>query len=146
MANILTNAFFNDILDTYRNLGVSGKLKVALLTDTATSHLGSGVTSYGELQAYEVVEGSPTGQGYTTGGKILTNVNISGQTKLIADNVQWPASTITARWAILYDDTNALASNKRLIAVYDFASNQSSISSIFEIAWGVNGVINLTQG
>lgn len=52
------------------------------------------------------------GNGYTTGGITLTNVtwnNSSGTVTFDCDNVQWVASGsgITARYAVIYDDTAA---------------------------------------
>lgn len=138
MANLLTKSFFEDMLQGYKELGTSSNLKVMLLTSSAI--VSSSIATLAEVEVYEV-----TGVGYTTGGKAIENVDISDQTKLIGDNVQWAASTITARYAVLYDDTETLSTNKRVIAIYDFGGNMSSNNSIFEISWNTNGIINLAQ-
>src|SRR5690606_7830921 len=51
-----------------------------------------------------------SGTGYTAGGKTLTGVTVTYDTgtntlTLDADDVTWSSSTITARYAVFYDDT-----------------------------------------
>jgi len=137
MANILTNSFFNKTLMPYKTLGDSGKLKVLLLTDSATPTSSS---AYEDLIANEVV-----GVGYDAGGKILTGVVISDLYKLKASNVSWTDSTITAKYAVIYDDTELLLSDKEVICICDFGINKSSSNGIFEIVWDINGFIILEQ-
>jgi len=142
MANILTNKFLEDMLDPYRVLGNNGSLKVALLKDTAVGHIGTGVLTWDQLKIYECPE---TGT-YVAGGKVVTGFSPSADFKLTANNVQWSGSTITAQFAVLYDNSNVLDENKTVLAIYDFGSPQSSNVAMFEVAFGVNGIVNLAQG
>lgn len=139
MANFLTKSFFEDVLNVYVDLG--SNLKVMLLTELAAPSINSNLVSIEDIVAFEVAESGE----YVAGGKELENLLVVDQTKLVADNVVWANTTITARYCVLYDDTNPLPESKRVICVYDFLNNQSSVGAIFEIAWSTNGIINLEQ-
>ena len=88
-----------------------------------------------------------TGTGYTAGGVPLTGVTLSYDTasntfKLDANDPAWASSTITARYAVFYDDTPA--TNKPLISYVDLDGNISSTNSTFTVQLDANGIINLT--
>lgn len=88
-----------------------------------------------------------TGTGYTAGGATLQNVTVSYNAAadalvLDADDVSWASSTLTARHAVLYDDTPA--TNKPLIGYVTFESDISSTSAPFQILWNASGVLRLT--
>lgn len=88
----------------------SHTFKMALLTSSYTPSLAH--DEYADL-TNEVANGN----GYTTGGETLTGITwgqTSGVATFDSDAVVWTASggTITARYAVIYDDT---ASNKNLI-------------------------------
>jgi hypothetical protein len=88
-----------------------------------------------------------TGTGYTAGGVALTTKTIAydGTTNIIkldADDVTWASSTITARYAVIYDDSPA--SNKPLLGYVDFGADQSSSAGNFTITWDVNGILKIT--
>lgn len=138
MANIITNAYINDILDELVSLGTGGKLVVRLLQNSAVGNVGVNISTWSNLQAFEVAEGN----GYTTGGVSLANVS-KNNNKLTANNVQWPASTISARYGVVVDITNAEPEDQRVIMIIDFGSLLESTDGIFEIAWGSNGVLGL---
>lgn len=76
-----------------------------------------------------------SGTGYVAGGNTLTNVNptSSGTTAYIdfADS-SWAGSTITARGALIYNDTEA---GDPAVAVFDFGSDKSSSASAFTIVF-----------
>lgn len=87
------------------------------------------------------------GTGYTTGGATLASKTITytGATNIIAldaADVTWASSTITARYAVIYDDSPA--SNKPLLAYVDFGADQSSNNGNFTITWDVAGMIKIT--
>lgn len=87
------------------------------------------------------------GNGYTTGGKTLTTPAVTYDAgtnviKFAADNVTWDASTFTARYAVIYDDTPA--SNKPLIAYVDFETDQASNNGAFTLTWNASGIFGLT--
>ena len=73
-----------------------------------------------------------TGTGYTAKGNLLVNVTpTTGGTTAFVDfnNTTWSSSTITARGALIFNDTNADSS----VAVLDFGSDKSSTSGDFTI-------------
>jgi hypothetical protein len=84
--------------------------------------------------------------GYSTGGAALTGCSIAynagtNVVTLDADDVVWSNSTLTARYAVIYDDT---ATNDPLIAWVDFGQNMSSNNSTFQITWNAGGIITIT--
>ena len=90
-----------------------------------------------------------SGGGYTTGGKALT---FSGATAIAynsgtntitldADDVVWTSATITASYAIIYDDTPA--TNKPVIAYIDFGGSQVSTAGSFTITWPAAGIATI---
>lgn len=90
-----------------------------------------------------------TGTGYTTGGQSLASktVTYDGPTnviKLDAADVTWASSTITARYAVIYDDSPATAATKPLLAYVDFGADQTSTNGNFSIVWDANGILKIT--
>ena len=81
--------------------------KVALVKSTWTPALAANAV-WADISANEVANG----YGYTTGGTALvtpTWVNSSGTMTFDAASPEWTAAggSITARYAVIYDDTNA---------------------------------------
>src|SRR4051812_27659487 len=79
----------------------------------------------------DVVANEPAGTGYVSGGatlasKTLTYGSATNKTKLAAANSQWPASTIPARYAVIYDDAPATNATKPVLGYVDFGANQST--------------------
>lgn len=99
--------------------------KIALYTSSAT--LGATTTAYSATN--EV-----SGTGYTATGNTLTNVTptTSGTTAFtdFADTT-WSTSTITARGALIYNDTDG----DRAVVVLDFGSDKSSSAGDFTIVF-----------
>lgn len=90
-----------------------------------------------------------TGTGYTAGGATLTSVAVSydGPTnvlKLAAASTSWASSTITARYAVIYDSTPATDATRPLIAYVDFGADVVSSSGTFTIAWDSAGILTVT--
>jgi hypothetical protein len=88
-----------------------------------------------------------TGTGYTAGGATLASKTIgyTAATNIVAldaADVTWASSTITARYAVIYDDSPA--SNKPLLAYVDFGADQSSNNGNFTITWDANGILKIT--
>lgn len=84
-----------------------------------------------------------TGPGYTAGGIALANVTLTydastNELVLDADDVAWPASTLVARHAIVYDDTPA--TNKPLIGALTFDSDIASTDAPFQVVWHPSGI------
>lgn len=97
----------------------------------------------------DVVANEVTGTGYTAGGATLANKTNSynGATNVIvldADDVTWSSSTITARYAVIYDASPATNATKPLIGYVDFGSDQSSSNGNFTITWDATGIVRIT--
>ena len=118
-------------------------IKVALLTNAYTPDQDAN-NYFDDVVAYEV-----TGTGYTSGGATLANKTNSynGATNVItldADDVTWSSSTITARYAVIYDASPATNATKPLIGYVDFGSDQSSSNGNFTITWDATGIVRIT--
>ena len=126
ISQVLTNAFIQDCLDGAQDLGTSGNtLKIALYTSSAT--LGSTSASYSATN--EV-----SGTGYTAGGVALSSQAVAFDTTntvayFDAADPSWSSATITARGALIYNNTKSNAS----IAVLDFGSDYSSSNGTFQV-------------
>jgi hypothetical protein len=117
-------------------------IKVMLCTDVFTPLQDT--HDFKNLVTNEVVGGTYVAGGATLGGKTITYTGGTNVLKLDADDTQWPASTITARWAIIYDDAPALDADKPLLGYVDFGANFSSSNGLFEIRWNVAGMFTIT--
>lgn len=74
-----------------------------------------------------------SGTGYTATGETLTNVTpTSSGTTAFTDfaDVTWSAATITARGALIYNDT---AAGDPSVVVLDFGSDKSSSAGDFQV-------------
>lgn len=138
LAFVCYNSFKAKIMDGTMDLDTH-IIKVALA--------GSGYTP--DIDAHDewadVVGNEVTGTGYTAGGKALEGKTVSADTTddegvFDADDTTWSSSTITAQYAIVYDDT---ATNDDLIGYIDFLEEKVSISDDFTIQWNSEGIINL---
>lgn len=90
----------------------------------------------------EVVGGT-----YVAGGKEVANpaVTIAGKvTKFDGDDVEWAGSTITARYAVLYDDTPEGDDAKPLLVLIDFEEDKSTEAGTFKIAFNAGGIFTIT--
>lgn len=121
----------------------SDTIKVALLSSSYTPNQDTH-DYWDDVSANQV-----TGTGYTAGGATLANKSVTytsgtNVTKFDADDVSWTSSTITARYAVIYDDTPATNATKPLIAYIDFGSDQSSSSGTFSIVWDAAGIFTTT--
>lgn len=121
----------------------SDSIKVALV--------GSGYTPNQDTHDYwdDVVANEVTGTGYTAGGtalagKTATYDATSNVIVLDANDVVWASSTITARYAVIYDDSGATNAQKALLGYVDFGSNQSSTNGNFTVTWDATGIIRIT--
>ncbi len=126
ISQTLTDAFLQDCLDGAQNLGNGGNtLKIALYTSSAS--LGATSASYSATN--EV-----SGTGYTAGGVALSSQAVAyDSTNQVAyfdaADPSWSSATITARGALIYNNTKSNAS----IAVLDFGSDYSSSNGTFQI-------------
>jgi hypothetical protein len=119
-------------------------IKVALLTNAYTPDQDA----HNYLD--DVVTHEVTGAtGYTAGGNTLANKTNSynSATNVIvldADDTTWSSSTITARYAVIYDATPATNATRPLIGYVDFGSDQSSSNGNFTITWDATGIVRIT--
>jgi len=122
----LTDTFLQDCLDGWHNLGNGGNtLKIALYTSSAS--LGATTTAYSTTN--EV-----SGTGYTAGGVTLSSQAVaydSSNNVAYFDSADpsWSSATITARGALIYNNSKSNAS----IAVLDFGSDFSSSNGTFQV-------------
>jgi hypothetical protein len=120
----------------------SDTIKVALLTSSYTPDQDAH-DYFNDVSTYEV-----TGTGYTTGGITLSSKTAtydSGTNVIVLDaaDVTWSSSTITARYAVVYDSTGT-SSTSALIGYVDFGSDQSSTNGNFTITWDSTGIVRIT--
>lgn len=121
----LCTSFKQEILVAEHNLTTGQHtIRAALYTSSAT--LSAATTAY-------TSNNEASGAGYVAKGNALTNVTptTSGTTALtdFADTT-WGTSTITARGALLFNDTHA---SDAAILVLDFGSDKSSTAGDFTI-------------
>ena len=117
-------------------------IKVALLTSSYTPNQDTH-DYFNDVSTYEV-----TGTGYTAGGITLASKTAtydSGTNVIVLDaaDVTWASSTITARYAVVYDSTGT-SSTSALIGYVDFGSDQSSTNGNFTITWDSTGIVRIT--
>ena len=90
-----------------------------------------------------------TGTGYTAGGEALASASLTytagtNVLKLDGADTVWASSTITARYAVIYDSTPATDATRPLIAYVDFGADVSSSSGDFTITWDAAGIATVT--
>lgn len=117
-------------------------IKVALLTSSYTPDQDAH-DYFNDVSTYEV-----SGTGYTAGGNTLASKTAtydSGTNVIVLDaaDTTWASSTITARYAVVYDSTGT-ASTSTLIGYVDFGSDQSSTNGNFTITWDSTGIVRIT--
>lgn len=121
----------------------SDTIKVALLTSSYTPNQDTH-DYFDDVSANEV-----SGTGYTSGGQTLGSKTVTYDATnnviiLDAADTTWSSSTITARYAVIYDDSGATAASKALIGYVDFSSDQSSTNGNFTITWDATGIVRIT--
>ena len=101
--------------------------RVALYPSSAT--MGPTTTAYS-------VTNEVSGTNYTAGGEAITIVTAPTSTSTTSwldfTDVTWATSTITARGALIYNDTS---SGKLAVGVLDFGSDKTSTAGNFTIVW-----------
>lgn len=121
----MCTSFKKELLEAVHNFKNSGgdTFKIALYTSSAT--LSAATTAYSATN--EV-----SGTNYTAGGNTLTRVDpsSSGTTGFtdFADTT-WSSATITARGALIYNDSDS----DKAVAVLDFGADKSSSGGDFTI-------------
>jgi hypothetical protein len=117
-------------------------IKVALLSSSYTPDQDAH-DYLNDVSTYEV-----SGTGYTAGGNTLASKTAtydSANNVIVLDaaDTTWASSTITARYAVIYDATGT-SSTSALIGYVDFGSDQSSTNGNFTITWDSTGIVRIT--
>ena len=125
--NAICNSFKKEILEGTHNFSNPGgnSFKLALYGSPAT--LGKSTTSF--TTGGQVT--SPSG-GYSSGGKALVNTGTSvASDTAITDfaDLSFTNVTITARGALIYNDTNG----DKAVAVLDFGGDKTATAGTFTI-------------
>ena len=128
--NFMCTSFKKELMEAKHDFLNSGgdTFKIALYTDSAS--FTAATTAYTATN-----EVSATGTGYTAAGNTLTRVDptTSGTTAYTDfDDTTWTSSTITARGALVYNDS---ASGDPSVIVLDFSADKSSSAGDITIAF-----------
>ncbi len=131
----ITRAYLGDIKV------VANTIKCALLTSSYTPNLESN-------QAWSGISGNEvSGTGYTAGGATLSDASVGlrvGTTnfQFWVSECSWTDSTITARYAVIYDATTGY-----LICYVDFGEDKGSASGLFRIDFDATyGIFEIANG
>jgi hypothetical protein len=113
-------------------------IKVMLCTSTYTPNQDTHETKAD-------ITNEVTGTGYTAGGATLANKTLSydattNTIKFDADDVTWASSTVTARYAVVYDSSGATDADCCLIGYVDFGEDKASNNGDFKIQWNTDGL------
>ena len=145
--NALCNSFKQELLEGVHNFTGSGNtFKFAMYTNSqagndnlggTSSTMDATVTAYSSSASNEV-----SSSGYTAGGGTLTNVAPSLKSTSTATTQFSPLTfsgvTLTARGALIYNDTNS----DKAVCVLDFGSDKSASSGAFTINFPTNDASN----
>ncbi|MCM6778015.1 hypothetical protein NDR87_31030 [Nocardia sp. CDC159] len=90
-----------------------------------------------------------SGTGYVAGGATLgtPTLTYTPATNTLAfdgGDVSWPSSTLTARYAVVYDSTPGTDATRPLIMYVDFGSDVSTTSGTLTITWDSAGLCSIT--
>lgn len=117
----------------------SDTLRCALLTSGHTPDTGHAV--YADVAGDEV-----SGAGYTAGGKALSHVTwtLSDTTAVLgADDPNWTAATVTARYAAIYADKTTDGQVDPLLCLLDFGDETGVIGGTFAVTFDASGILAL---
>lgn len=117
-------------------------LKVMLLTSAATPNQDT--WRYKSDVTNEVV-----GTGYTATGQALTSPVVAYNTgtnvwSFDAADTAWTTSTITARYAVVYDSSPGSDATRPLIGYIDFGADVITSGTTFTIQWAAGGIFTVT--
>ena len=138
--NFMCTSFKKELLEAVHNFKNSGgdTFKIALYTNSAS--FDATTTAY-------TTSNEVTGTNYTAGGNTLTRVDpTSSGTTAFTDfaDTTWSSSSITARGAMIYNDTAAV---NPAVVILDFGSDKTSTNGdftvVFPTADASNAIIRL---
>lgn len=142
MADLIYNSFFVD--------HANGNIDM----DTDTFKVMLCTSSYTPSKLHnrrDDITNEVTGTGYTAGGATLASVTFTQDdtndlAKFDAADVSWAASTITARYAVVYKSRGGAASADELVKVFDFGSDKSSVGAAFTLQFHADGILQFKNG
>ena len=138
--NFMCTSFKQELLEAVHNFQLSGgdTFKIALYDNSAS--FTAATTAY-------TATNEVTGTGYTAGGNTLTRIDpASSGTTAFTDfaDTTWASSTITARGAMIYNDT---AAGNPAVVILDFGSDKTSTNGdftvVFPTADATNAIIRI---
>ena len=115
----------------------SDTFKIALITSAYSPNYDADDNFTVDIQGNEA-----SGSGYSAGGATLASLAITvdgadNEVQWDADNVIWSTSTVTARYAVVYDDTHA---TDMPIILVNFGEDKASSSGDFTISFHADGI------
>ena len=125
-SNAICNSFKKELLEAKHNFSNPGGNSFKLAMYTSAAVIGKSTTSF--LTTGQV--SSPSG--YSSGGKALSNLGPSIATNTaITDfaDLSFTGVTLTARGALIYNDTN----EDRAVCVLDFGGDKTATAGTFTI-------------
>jgi hypothetical protein len=123
----MCTSFKKELLEAKHNFLASGGNSFKLALYTSSASLGAGTTAY-------TTSNEASGTNYTAAGAALTNINPdSSGTTGFTDfaNLTFSTVTITARGALIYNDTNS----DRGVCVLDFGGDKTATAGDFTITF-----------
>lgn len=121
--------------------------KVALCTSAFTPTAAFAGTSTDARYSDITGEVSASGTGYTTGGATLTGVTLvesGGVITFDAADVQWTGATFSAKWAVIYNNTDA---NKGILGYLDLettvGAGLSPSNGTLNVQWNAGGIFTI---
>ena len=126
--NFMCTSFKKELLDALHNFQLSGgdTFKIALYDNNAS--FTAATTAY-------TATNEVTGTGYSAGGNTLTRIDpTSSGTTAFTDfaDTTWASSTITARGALIYNES---AAGDPAVVILDFGSDKTSTSGDFTVVF-----------
>jgi len=148
--NALCNSFKQELLEGVHNFTGSGNtFKFAMYTNSqagndnlggSSSTMDATVTAYSSSASNEV-----SSSGYTAGGGTLAissanapSLKSTSTATTQFDTLTFSGVTLTARGALIYNDTNS----DKAVCVLDFGSDKSASSGAFQINFPTNDASN----
>ena len=138
--NFMCTSFKKELLEAVHDFQLSGgsTFKIALYDNNAS--FDASTTAY-------TATNEVSGTGYSAGGNTLTRVDpTSSGTTAFTDfaDTTWSSSTITARGALIYNDS---AAGNPAVVILDFGSDKTSTNGdftvVFPAADATNAIIRI---
>ncbi len=117
----------------------SDTFKVMLTTDSYTPDQNAD-------QYVSDVTNEISGTGYTTGGVSIGSLTMAYNTTTNVWSIdtdtdaEWTGSSITARYAVLYDSTPGTDETNPLVGYVDFGDDVTTSSSTLQVNWSAAGI------